>query len=79
MSELEDARANILALRDAMASGAAEIETRTNGTYKRVKYQSYSDMRKALADLLAREAVLVGGRAPVSAGFAGYGRGDWSR
>lgn len=71
MSEIAD---QIAALQEAMASGALEIETRTNGVYKRVKYQSYADMRRALSDLLARQTLESGRKLP-RVGLSAAGRG----
>ena len=49
MSDIDD---NIAALREAMASGALKVRTKTEGVEKEIWYRSYAEMRQALADLV---------------------------
>lgn len=49
----------IAALRSAMATGALKIEYRAGDTMRSLTYRSFSDMERALADLLARASAVA--------------------
>ena len=49
----DDLTTQIANLRDAMASGVAELRDSDTGL---LKYRTYAEMRQALSDLLARQA-----------------------
>ena len=54
----------IAALREAIGSGALEVETIANGVKKRVRYSSFDDLRRRLA-FLETEAAKIAGTPPI--------------
>ncbi|WEK50320.1 MAG: hypothetical protein P0Y66_22200 [Candidatus Kaistia colombiensis] len=61
----------IAAIREAIASGAKRVRTRTNGVEREVEYPTFDDLRKRLEYLQGIEA---GGRSRVTLASFSKGR-----
>lgn len=64
----------IAAIREAIGSGALEVESIVNGVKKRVKYPSFDELRRRLA-FLESEAAKAAGVKPSRASLATFSKG----